>query len=147
MSYLIEKHITSRIQKSGVAALPAVVVIALIVLLAGIGIVGTGLVENALTFGEGESRQALYAAESGIHDTIERLARNKDCNNGGTPACTSYSFTVGEASVSITVSGASSPKTILATGTKNNKIRRVQVVVAIDTNNKITVSSWSELTD
>ena len=134
-------------RKSGVAALPTIVIIALIVFLAGIGMVGTGLVENAVTFGEGESRQALYAAETGVHDAIERLVRNKDCNNGGSPSCASYSFTVGSGSVSITITGASSPKTILATGTKNNKTRRIQTVVAIDANNKITVSSWSELTD
>ena len=133
--------------ESGVAALPTVVVIALIVFLAGIGMVGTGLVENAVTFGESESRQSLYAAETGIHDAIERLIRNKDCNNDGSPSCASYSFAVGSGSVSITIVGPSSSKTILATGTKNTKTRRVQAVVAIDINNKITVSSWSELID
>lgn len=134
-------------KESGVAALPTVLVIALIILLAGIGVIGTGLVENALTSGENESRQALYTAETGIHDAIERLVRDKDCNNGGVPSCASYSFPVGEASVSITITGASSPKTIVATGTRKNKIRRVQVIVGISINNKITVSSWSELTN
>lgn len=134
-------------KKFGVAALPTVTVVALIILLAGIGVVGTGLVENALTSGEDESRQALYAAETGIHDAIERLVRDKDCNNGGSPPCALYSFPVGQGSVSVAVSGISSPKTIIATGTNKNKIRRIQVAVAIDANNKITVSSWSELTD
>lgn len=144
---LLKNFIVSHAGKSGIAALPTVVVIALIVLLAGIGMIGTGLVENALTFGESESRQALYAAETGVHDAIQRLVRNKDCNNGGSPSCASYSFPVGEGSVGVVISGASSPKTILATGTRKNKTRRINVTVAIDINNKITVSSWSELTD
>lgn len=133
--------------KSGVAALLTVVVIAFIILIAGVGVMGTGLVEQTLTSGEYESRQALYAAETGVADSIERLVRDKDCNNGGSPSCTAYSFPVGDGSVSVTVTGAVSPKTILATGTNKNKIRRIQVTVAIDINNKITVSSWSELTN
>lgn len=134
-------------KKSGVAILPTVVVIACIILLASIGVMGTGLVERTLTSGEYESRQALYTAETGVTDAIERLTRDKDCNNGGSPSCASYSFPVDQSSVSVAVSGALSPKTILATGTNKNKIRRIQVVVAIDINNKITVSSWSELSN
>lgn len=134
-------------RKSGVAVLPMIVVIALIILLAGIGVMGTGLVERTLTSGEHESRQALYTAETGIMDAIERLIRDSNCNNGGSPSCAAYLFPVGDGSVNITVTGASSPKTILATGTNKNKIRRIQAVVAIDANNKVTVSSWSELTN
>ena len=47
----------------GIAAIVTVIVIALIVLIAGIGISQTGFVETALTSGEKESRKAFYAAD------------------------------------------------------------------------------------
>ena len=109
-------HATGRIRRgmeSGIAALTTVVIIALIVLVAGIGISESGFVETLLTSGEKESREAFYAAEAGAHDALTRITRNKDCNNGVNPPCSSYSFSAGDASVSVTVSGASSPKTIL----------------------------------
>ncbi len=129
----------------GVAALPTVIIISVIVLIAGIGILGTGLVEDAVTFSEKETREALYAAETGAHDALIRLARNKDCNSGASPPCSSYSFAVGDSSVSVTVAGATSPKTITAVGTRKNKTRTIRAVAGIDTNNKVTVTSWSEI--
>lgn len=136
-----------KIKILGVAALPTIMVIALIVLVAGIGIMSTGFVENAVTFGEEESREALYAAETGIHDAVLRLTRNKNCESAGVPACASYSFSVGNASVAVVATGAGSPKTILATGTRKNKTRRIQATATIDGNNKVTVSAWTELTN
>ena len=130
--------------KKGIAALPTVVVIALIVLVAGIGIVSTGLVENAITAGEDQTRGALYAAEAGVHDAIERIVRNKDCASSGTPSCASYSLAIGDATAAIAVSGGASSKTIISTGTLGNKTRQITTTVAIDINNKITVTGWAE---
>ena len=134
-------------KKEGLAALPTVAVIALIVLVAGLGVLGTGIVEDALTSGESESREALYAAEAGAHDAIERIVRNSACNNGGTPSCSSYTLTVGDAAASISVAGATSPKTITSTGTRKNKTRQIQVTLTIGVNNKATVTSWVEITN
>lgn len=135
----------SRIGTSGFAALPTVIIIAVVVLIAGIGVLSTGLTEDALTFGEKESREALYAAETGVHDAIERIVRMKNCNSGGIPSCASYVFYVGDASVSVTVSGATTPKTIVATGTRKNKTRRIQVITTIDASGRVTITSWVEL--
>ena len=130
----------------GMAALTTVTIIALIVLIAGIGISQTGFIENALTSGEKESREAFYAAETGIHDALIRIIRNKDCNNGVSPLCSSYSFSVDNASVNVTVSGASTQKTITAVGTEKNKIRTIQAIASIDTaTNKVSITSWSEV--
>ena len=131
---------------NGVAALITVTVIALIVLIAGIGISQTGFVENMLTSGEKESQEAFYAAEAGVQDAMTRIIRNKDCNNGVNPSCSSYSFPVDNATVTITVSGISSTKTIVSIGTQGNKTRTLQVVADIDiTTNKATITSRSEL--
>ena len=132
----------------GIAAIVTVIVIALIVLIAGIGISQTGFVETALTSGEKESRKAFYAAQAGVQDALARITRNKDCNNGVAPLCSSYSFSVDDASVSITVSGVSTPKTIIAIGTEKNKTRTIQAVADINAaTNKVTITSWNELTN
>ncbi|MBI4458169.1 hypothetical protein HY633_04355 [Candidatus Uhrbacteria bacterium] len=133
-------------QLKGIAALPTILIISLLVLIAGAGILGTSLVEDAVTSGDKESREAIYAAEAGIHDAIVRLARNKECNNGVAPSCTSFSLAVGDASTAVTVAGASTPKTITSVGTRKNKTRTLQAVVSIDANHKVSVTSWSEIT-
>ena len=104
------------------------------------------MVEDAVTSGDKESREAVYAAEAGIHDAIVRLARNKECDNGVAPSCSSYSLSVGNASAAVTVTGASTPKTITSVGTRKNKTRTLQAVVAIAANHKVTVTSWNEIT-
>ena len=130
---------------NGVAALITVTVIALIILIAGIGISQTGFVENILTSGEKESRKAFYAAEAGIQDAMERMTRNKDCNNGVNPPCSSYSFFIDNATVAVTVSGVSNVKTIVAAGMQGNKTRTIQVVADIDiATNKVTITSRGE---
>lgn len=133
--------------RRGAAALPTILVIGAIVLVIGVGAVGTGFVENALTQGDSESKEALRAAEAGVYDATERVVRNKDCNNGGSPSCSSYSFSVGNASVAVTVAGVSSPKTITAAGTYRNKTRVMQAVLALDANSEVTISSWTEIAD
>ena len=143
---VLDTHLDTHPNTHGIAALITVTVIALIVLIAGIGISQTGFVENALTSGEKESREAFYAAQAGIHDALSRIIRNKDCNNGVNPLCASYSFAVDDAAVAVTVSGVSSTKTITAIGTEKNKTRTLQAIAIINTaTNKVTVTSWNEL--
>ncbi len=46
-------------QSKGIAALPTVLIISLLVLIAGTGILGTSMVEDAVTSGDKESREAV----------------------------------------------------------------------------------------
>lgn len=129
---------------NGVAALPTIIIIAMIILLASIGAASSGFVENLISYSELESKKALFAAEAGAKDAFKRIGRNKDCNIGGSSTCASYSIAVGDATSTITVSGTNN-KTILSSGQVGNIEVRIQVEAYLDQNNKLIQSSWKQL--
>lgn len=128
----------------GVAALPTIIIIAMIILLAGIGAASSGFVENLISYSELENKKALFAAEAGAKDAFKRIGRNKDCNLGGSPTCASYSIAIGDATSTITVSGAEN-KTILSSGQIGNIEVKIQVETYFDANNKLIQSSWRQI--
>ncbi len=134
----------------GVIALPAIILMSGLILIAGLGIASSSFLENAMSYDDADSQKALAAAEAGARDAFLRLVKNKLCNQGGTPPCLAYALsftdTTATSTAAITVTGVN-PKTILSTGSVNGKIRVVQVVVAFDSNNKATQTSWREITD
>lgn len=133
-------------QNKGVAALPTILIIAMVILLVGIGIASSGFVENLSSFGELENKKALFTAESGARDAFKRIIRDKRCNTGGSPSCSSYTLAVGDGTASITVSG-DDVKTIISVGDMNNKIAKIQVIVSFDSYGKATQTSWQQITD
>ena len=130
----------------GVAALPIISIIAMVILLAALGAAGSGFIEGLISYGELENKQALFAAEAGAKDAFKRVARDRNCNLGGTPTCADYSLSVGNATSSITVSG-DNPKTIVSSGQIENIITKIQLIVSFDSNNKATQTSWRQITD
>ncbi|MBI5306574.1 hypothetical protein HZB04_03250 [Candidatus Wolfebacteria bacterium] len=131
---------------AGVAALPTIIIISMIILLIGVGAASSGFIEGLGSFGELESKKALLAAEAGAMDAFKRIGKNIFCNTGGTPDCSSYSLAIGGATATISVSGTNS-KTIISTGQVGFKKSKIQVVVSIDANGKITQTSWQQLTN
>ncbi len=129
----------------GVAALPTILIIAMVILLVGIGIASSGFIENLSSFGELENKKALFTAESGARDAFKRIVRDKNCNSG-TPTCLSYSLIVGDGTASVSITGGD-VKTIISIGNVNNKISKIQVVVSFDTYGKATQTSWQQITD
>lgn len=127
-----------------VAALPTIIIVAMIILLASIGAASSGFVENLISYSELESKKALFAAEAGAKDAFKRIGRNKDCNVGGSATCASYSIAVGDATSTITVSGANN-KTILSSGQVGNIEVKIQVETYFDANNKLIQSTWKQI--
>lgn len=123
----------------GVAALPVIIMIAMIIVIAGLGIAGRGFIEALVSFGDYESKRALYVADAGAQDAFKRLARNKNCS------CT-YDLAIDSGVAKIMVTGTN-PKTILSLGELGNKKRKIQVTVSWDTNDKATYTGWKEVTD
>lgn len=130
----------------GVAALPTILIIAMVILLVGIGISSSGFIEGLSSFGELENKKALFAAESGAKDAFERIVKNKNCNVGASPTCLNYSLSVGDGTASIAISG-SDIKTIISSGTVNNIIAKIKVIVSFDQYGKATQTSWQQITD
>lgn len=123
----------------GVAALPTVVIISVIILVAGLGIAGSSLVETLVTGGDYEAKIALYAAESGAQDAFQKMVRNK---NFSTP----YSLSVGGATSNVSFSGTN-PKTITSEGLYRQKKKKIEIVISWDGNDKATYTSWKEVTN
>jgi Tfp pilus assembly protein PilX len=130
----------------GVAALPVISIIAMLILLAAIGAAGSGFIEGLISYSELENKQALFAAEAGAKDAFKRIVRNKNCNQPPTPTCDSYTLSVGSAASSITVSG-DNPKTIISSGQVENIIAKIEVIISFDSNNKAEQTSWRQITD
>lgn len=78
---------------------------------------------------------ALSIAESGAENAILKILRN--------PNYTGEILTIGSGTDTITVSGAS-VKTIISAAKIGNYVRKIQVIGTF-TNNKYSVSSWSEI--
>lgn len=125
--------------ENGIAAIPTVIVISAIILIAGLGIAGSGFVESLVSFGDYESKRALYVAEAGAQDAFKKLVRDKNCS------C-NYTLTLDSGTAAITVSGTN-PKTITSLGEVGSKKRRIKVVVSYDTNDKATYTEWKEIID
>ncbi|MBI4993400.1 hypothetical protein HZC33_00350 [Candidatus Wolfebacteria bacterium] len=136
----------SKFKESGVAALPTIVIISMIILVVGIGVASSGFVEGLSSFGELENKKALFAAEAGAMDAFKRIGKNINCNSGGTPNCSNYSLIIGDATAMVSVSG-SGVKTIISNGQVGFKKAKIQVIVSIDANGKITQTSWQQLTN
>ena len=136
----------SQFYNKGVAALPIISIIAMVILLAAIGAAGSGFIEGLISYGELENKQALFAAEAGAKDAFKRIARDRNCNSGGSPTCDNYFLSTGAATSSITISG-DNPKTIISSGQIENIIVKIQLVVLFDSNGKAIQTSWQQITD
>lgn len=132
--------------QKGIAALPVISIIAMVILLAALGAAGSGFIEGLISYGELENKKALFAAEAGAKDAFKRIARNKNCNQPPSPTCDSYALSVGDATSSIIVSG-NNPKTIISSGQIENIIAKIEVIVSFDSNNKATQTSWRQITE
>ena len=125
--------------RRGVIALPTVMVIGLIVLLAGIGLAGTGFVETLAGMGSYESERAFSIAEAAAQDAYKRLGRNKNCICG-------YNGSFLDGTAEVIVSGTN-PKIVRSTGRIRNKQRTIQLTLLWDTYDKMTHAEWKEVTD
>ena len=131
----------------GVAALPTIILIAMIILLAAAGVASSGFINGLISYGELESKKTLFAAEVGARDAFERVVRNKRCNIDASPPCSSYSFIVDDATASIIVSGSGNSRTIVSTGQIGIIKSTIQVEISFDANDKAIQTSWQQITN
>ncbi|MEO6761553.1 MAG: hypothetical protein ABI220_04235 [Candidatus Saccharimonadales bacterium] len=79
-------------------------------------------------------QQALINADSGAENALMRLSRD--------PAYSGETMTLGSGTATISVSGTDT-RNVVSVGTDKNASRTI-TVTASDTNNQLTVLSWSE---
>ncbi len=141
----------------GVASLPTVLALTLLILASSIGMASWSFSESFGTFAQNESARAYVYAESGARDALLRIARNSkysctsvECYSIDLEAsgCTSNSACA-RVSVSSDNGASSTPKIITSTGRVNSYQRKVQVSVFFDTNlnGEIATTTWQELSN
>lgn len=134
--------------KKGAASLLTILAVASLTLVIGITLSSGGFIESAATGGQVKTDETFAAAQAGLDDALMRLARNKNFVSGG------YSLSVGSASVIITVeqippsscSGGIglNQACVISIASLNNKTRRLEMILNIDSGGKLTQQSWKE---
>lgn len=141
----------------GVATLPTVLALGILILAIGIGIMATSLTESFISAGSKNSAQALRYAEAGAHDALIKIARKKNYSCATTD-CYTIDFvpngcTTNDACARVAIStnaGTSGdPKIITSKGQAKSSVRILQVSVVLDTsaNGEISSATWQELTN
>lgn len=126
--------------QSGVALLPIILVLFGLVAVVGVALASISISEFTISSTKDSSDEALIIAQSGLEDVLMKIARNKDFTSTG------YSLSVSGGNATIVVSGTSR-KTISSAGALNNKSRKIQAIVDVDSNGKITHAPdwWQEV--
>ena len=140
---------------SGVATLPTVIALAVLILVVGAGITASALSESFISLGHKRASEALIFAEAGARDALVRIARNKKyaC---ATADCYQIDFVSGgcassdgcaKISVSSGVGSEADPKIVISKGISYSSIRELQVSVILDASlhGRIATTTWTEL--
>lgn len=133
-----------KIKLAGVASVPTVLVLMLLIVSAGALVAAISLSDNLSTSENNNSGRALGYAQLGAQDALERIARNK--NYSGSYEIEAESggcITPYNACVSVTVAD-SAPKIINVESRIKEVVRKIQVEVNLDENGLITDYSWAE---
>jgi hypothetical protein len=110
----------------GFAAIITIFVLGLTAILIAMSLAFTGYQESIMGRARNESSVAFYAAQSGVEEAISRLQNQPDF---GFPGPNQFSLDVGEASVTVTVSGSEDSRTIRAVGTYDRYVRQLRVEI------------------
>jgi len=132
-------------QKKGIALLPAVLMIGIIVVELGIALAFVIYLSNLSSYGARLSQEALYAARAGLNDAILRTVRDKDFPTVGSV----YNITIDRASVEITINKNqpnTSQNTIIAVATVLTRKKSMQAVISINSiTGEVSTVSFDEI--
>ena len=139
----------------GVASLPIIMGLTLLILAVGVSITALGFTESFIVAGQKQSSEALFYAEAGARDALMKIIRNKNYSelSGYQIAFVSDGCTSNDGCAIITVSSgdgsALDPKIINSEGRGKNNIRKIRVEVIFDDslNGEIKNANWQEVID
>ena len=154
----LENPRLSASSREGIATLPTIFALMILLIAVAVGITFTSNVENSTSGEQNSAAQALQYAESGARDALQRIARDKTYNCAGL-ACYSIDFSAdgtgcsassacAQVGVSNTSGTAADPKYVTSTGQVGDNIRSVGVTVIFDSDwdGRIATSTWREVT-
>lgn len=134
--------------EKGAAALVSVLAILMILLSLGLAIAFSGYVQSDIAANQNRKARAFYAAEAGIKDATQKIARNKNYSSAG------YNLQVENSNVYVIVNILSYPSQltpgqtqIISSGKSENNAKKTAAIVDVDINGKVTVNNWEELSN
>ena len=126
-------------KQSGAIALISLLIIAAVTLAIGLSLNLLGLDEMRMGFRESKSSQAFHVAESCLEEALMRLKRDANYTGGN--------LSIGNGSCNIVITVNGTQRTITATGTVDQLMRKIQTTVNV-LNNGTTFGnetiSWQE---
>ena len=132
--------------KPGVASIPTIMVLMILILSAGALIASISISDNISVSDTNNSDKALNYAQLGAKDALERIVRNKDYSGSYSIDVTSGGCSSPyQACSSVLIDSGVSPKIINVEGRVRDIKRKIQVNVNLDDNGLITGYSWQEL--
>lgn len=131
--------------KPGMASIPTVIVLMVLIVSIGALIASMSLSDNLSVSDANNSGRALNYAQLGAKDALERIARNKDYIGTYSMDIVAGGCTDPYAACAIiNVAAGSSPKIISVEGRNKEIKRKIQVDVNLDSNGLITSYNWQE---
>jgi hypothetical protein len=161
---MIKNKFIKKISKNrGIATLPTVMVLGMMILAVVVSITSLTLNGLLISQGQAQSSSALFYAEAGARDALVKIARDKNYTCA-TVDCYSLDFVsngcvnntdCAKVSVSAGLGTTLDPKIITSKGIMKASNRRMQVSVILDggttvasnQNGQITSTAWTELTN
>jgi hypothetical protein len=132
--------------QSGIASLPTVMVLSLMIIVIGILITTLSFNENSTVASWNKSARALSYAEMGAKDALIKLARNKNIATSTELSLVTGGCLSPFAGCASTTIATSSGKTIItSTGQVEDVYRRVVVESEVDAGGLISSSTWREI--
>ena len=140
---------------SGVASLPTIGALAILILAVGVGLTALSLTESYVSAGQKQSAEAFFYAEAGARDALQKIARNKNYNCPIPSAgCYAIDFisngcSANLACAKITVSSEKNPKVIISEGRSKSSIRKIRVEITFDPSDRGEMQDivWTEIMD
>lgn len=133
----------------GAVALISVLALSMIMLALGLAMVFSKFAESDIVLNQNNSSMALYAAESGVRDAMQKVSRNKNYESAG------YCLLLENKRADIIVTRLVGQTEIISQGINGvsdctsagtNK-KRIKAVLNIASEGKVTIASWEEITN
>jgi len=129
----------------GMATLPTVVALTILLLIFGVLINSISNIENFSTNNLSDSDKALFFAQAGAKDALEKIVRNKNYIGNYNVAMSSDGCSAAlSGCVKVAVGSSEGLKIIDSEGQVNSLIRRVKITVSMDSNGLVTGYNWQE---
>ena len=138
------------LNNNGLASLPTVIALAALILTVGVSVGAVAFSENLAALKASQSPRALFFAESGAQDALQKIVRNKNFTTStyqiefATNGCTNY-----DGCAIISVGATANGRSVTSTGQYKTSIRKINVQITwdADSHGEISSQTWREVTN